>query len=247
MKDATIALTSYDGQPLFEEWHAHNNASLSFLLSGTHEEDLLGKKLKRVPGDLKFIPAGEQHRCYLYAPGTRKINLDICAEVWKRMEIGGDDIAAALRYSLNPKFTLLKLYHELSEQNSAAQLSAELLLYELFNPIPIARQIKAAPYWVNQLKYLLHEEWNTPFGLDELARRIGVHPVTISRYFPQYFSSTLGNYIKQIKVTRALALIKGTVLPLTEIAYSCGFADQAHFTRTFKKITGYLPRDFRNT
>jgi AraC family transcriptional regulator len=40
-------------------------------------------------------------------------------------------------------------------------------------------------------------------------------------------------------------MLKNTRLSLTEIAYTCGFADQGHFTRTFKAATGFLPKTFR--
>lgn len=72
-----IALTNYADDLAFEEWHSHEHASISLLLTGTHEEDLDGRHYKRPPGDIKFIPAGEQHRCHSYVAGTKKINIDV--------------------------------------------------------------------------------------------------------------------------------------------------------------------------
>ncbi|MEW6737177.1 MAG: helix-turn-helix domain-containing protein [Acidobacteriota bacterium] len=40
-------------------------------------------------------------------------------------------------------------------------------------------------------------------------------------------------------------MIKNSQMSLTEIALHCGFADQSHFTRNFKEITGFLPKEFR--
>jgi AraC family transcriptional regulator len=242
----TVALTSYAGNTLFEEWHSHQNASISFLLNGTHEEDLFNKKHKRIPGDIKFIPAGEMHRCSNYAPDARKINLDLSGTLLKEMDTSADDIMNLLQYSAQVKFTLLKFYHELQDPANYITASVQLTLYELLHPAKTqASNKKQLPQWAVLLQQILQEEWNQPFELNDLAKRVGVHPVTISRYFPLYFSSTLSNYIRCIKVDKALAMIKITSLNLTEIAYSCGFADQAHFTRTFKEVTGYLPKDFR--
>jgi len=243
----TVALTSYAGNRSFEEWHSHQNASISFLLNGTHEEDLFGKKHKRLPGDIKFIPAGEMHRCNNYAPDARKINLDLSDTLLKEMDTSADHIMSLLQHSSQVKFTLLKFYHELHDPANHIAASVQLTLHELLHPAKTGRQLsdKQLPQWATRLQQILHDEWNKPFELNDLAHRIGVHPVTISRYFPLYFSSTLSNYIRHIKVDKALAIIKITSLPLTEIAYNCGFADQAHFTRTFKEVTGYLPKDFR--
>ncbi len=243
----TLALTSYAGNSSFEEWHSHQNASISFLLNGTHEEDLFGKKHKRLPGDIKFIPAGEMHRCNNYAPDARKINLDLSDTLLKEMDTSAEQIMNLLQHPSQVKFTLLKFYHELHDPANHITASVQLTLYELLHPAKKQYNMgsKQAPQWAIRLQQILHDEWNKPFELNELARRTGVHPVTISRYFPSYFSSTLSNYIRHIKVDKALSMIKITSLHLTEIAYTCGFADQAHFTRTFKEVTGYLPKDFR--
>lgn len=55
----------------------------------------------------------------------------------------------------------------------------------------------------------------------------------------------LGEYIRRIKTEQALTLIRANQHSLTEIAYLCGFTDQAHFTRTFRHITGLLPKEYR--
>ncbi|OKS84776.1 AraC family transcriptional regulator [Mucilaginibacter polytrichastri] len=243
----TVALTSYNGNSSFEEWHAHQNSSISFLLNGTHQEDLFGKKYKRVPGDIKFIPAGELHRCNHYTVDARKINLDLSNILLNEMDTSADQIMNLLNDSSQAKFTLLKFYHELNDNDSPVPAAVQLMLYELLHPTRTEWQLtdKHLPNWASRLQQILHDEWNLPFDLHDLAKRIDVHPVTISRYFPLYFSATFSNYIRCIKVDKALSLIKATQLSLTEIAYSCGFADQAHFTRTFKEVTGYLPKDFR--
>ncbi|MFA6086230.1 AraC family transcriptional regulator [Mucilaginibacter sp.] len=247
VKGCMVALTSYTNDTSFEEWHSHENSSISFLLNGFHKEDFLGKTLLRVPGDIKFIPAGEMHRCNDYTPETRKINLDLTDELLKQMEVSEEGVINLIDRSGQPKFTLLKLYHELNDNGSHATASSQLMLYELFHPKSAASKVRGnkAPAWVYVLKQLLHDEWDTSFDLHELSLRLGIHPVTISRYFPQYFASTLGSYMKTIKIDKALGLIKSTNCSLTEIGYMCGFSDQAHFTRTFKELTGFLPKDFR--
>lgn len=243
----TLSLTGYSNEESTEVWHSHENTSISFLLSGTHQEDLCGRHHHRLPGDIKVVPAGETHRCYGYQGQARKINLDLNPALLKQMELGSDAVIKLLQDSQRTKFMLIKLYQELSAGEDTCEVDLQLLLFQLLQRSDrVPGTGKHTPAWVIQLKEILHDEWTAHLDLHDLALRLGVHPVTISRYFPQYFDTTLGLYQKQLKIDHALHLIKATKMSLTEIAYSCGFADQAHFTRTFKVITGFLPKDYRN-
>jgi AraC family transcriptional regulator len=83
--------------------------------------------------------------------------------------------------------------------------------------------------------------------LHELSVETGTHPVTISKYFTRYFGCTLSEYMRKLRVMNSIALVKNTTHLLTRIAHESGFADQAHFTRAFKQITGFLPKEYRAT
>lgn len=60
----------------------------------------------------------------------------------------------------------------------------------------------------------------------------------------KYFGCTLVDYMRKIKVDKALYYLNHTSKTLTEVAYECGFADQSHFTRVFKTYTGCTPKEF---
>lgn len=242
-----VALNSYYGNREFEDWHTHANASVSFLLDGSYSEDLTGKTYKRTPGDIKFIAADELHRCNNYKQGTRKINIELPGDLLQSLDVNQDDIENTLATHQQSKFTLLKIYRELSDQPNVSAASMQLLLYELLHPSSGEKtHHRHAPLWVSRLKELLAEQYTGQLNLAEIAAILNVHPVTISRYFPVYFDVTLSEYLRNIRVEKALSLIKGTQKSLTEIGLTCGFADQSHFTHTFKKVTGYLPKEYRS-
>jgi len=145
-------LYSADKEP--EEWHSHEQASISLLVKGGHDEYLYSKCHRRQPGDLKFIPAGELYRCDRYRPGTLKINLSLPpALLTGYAEDGLDDLLSS---KLNSKFLLLQLYHELEDQSAETQASAQLLLTALLHPE--GKRAAGMPDWVMQLKELLRDE-----------------------------------------------------------------------------------------
>jgi transcriptional regulator GlxA family with amidase domain len=53
------------------------------------------------------------------------------------------------------------------------------------------------------------------------------------------------HYLLMVRVSHAEEFLLKTDLPLTTIAYSCGFASLATFNRVFKQGTGITPSSYR--
>jgi AraC family transcriptional regulator len=102
------------------------------------------------------------------------------------------------------------------------------------------------PGWLKKVDDLLHDRWNENISLQELALIVDLHPASLSTYFTRFFGSTFGEYRRKIKIEKALHFMTKKTYTLTEIAFLCGFADQGHFTRTFKQITGWAPKSYRH-
>jgi AraC family transcriptional regulator len=107
------------------------------------------------------------------------------------------------------------------------------------------REPSVIPEWLKKVQDLLHDRWQDKVCLTELSHAVDVHPVTISHYFPKFFSCTLGAYMRKLKVEKALSMLNSSGESLSAIAYDCGFFDQSHFIRTFKELTGFLPGHYR--
>jgi AraC-like DNA-binding protein len=137
------------------------------------------------------------------------------------------------------------LYAELITGDAHSLLSTELLVMQLcqhvaFHSLPSEPQ----PPWIARLRDLLHEEADD-LSLATLSRKIGVHPVHISRTAPRYFGYSLGEYIRQTRIRRSLQLMMDSRLTLTDIALRSGFSDQSHFIRTFRRYFPTTPLRFR--
>jgi AraC family transcriptional regulator len=81
--------------------------------------------------------------------------------------------------------------------------------------------------------------------LDGIAKSVGTHPVHLARAFRQHHYCTIGEYIRKLRVEFACCEITTTDSSLAEIAARTGFYDQSHFSRTFKRIIGVTPREYR--
>ncbi|MBD2705845.1 chromate resistance protein [Spirosoma sp. BT702] len=104
------------------------------------------------------------------------------------------------------------------------------------------------PIWVHELKGLIQDQIDTnlSLSLNDLSESLDVNPAYVSRTFARYFDDlSFGEYIRKLRIEKALQLLGTTTYTLTEIAYLTGFSDQSHFTRIFKKTMGQNPSDYR--
>lgn len=63
--------------------------------------------------------------------------------------------------------------------------------------------------------------------------------------FKMTFGETPCHYVHRLRIQRAQTLMQRRELPLAEIALACGFCDQPHFTRLFRRVTGISPSEWR--
>ena len=84
-----------------------------------------------------------------------------------------------------------------------------------------------------------------PIRVPELAEVAGCSVDTLERRVRRVFHRTPGQLVLTTRMDRAAALLTDTDFPVAAIASDCGFYDQAAFTRTFARLTGLTPTQFR--
>ncbi|WP_298279930.1 AraC family transcriptional regulator [uncultured Bradyrhizobium sp.] len=82
--------------------------------------------------------------------------------------------------------------------------------------------------------------------LDDLAGLAGLSSYHFSRKFKADLGMAPHNYVVSRRVERAKRLLKSGRLPLKLVAAECGFTDQSHLNRVFRKFLGVTPNGFRN-
>ncbi|HQU82781.1 MAG TPA: helix-turn-helix transcriptional regulator, partial [Pyrinomonadaceae bacterium] len=222
--------------------HFHENAHLNFILSGGIIDKRQRSETERISGDLMFFHAGEPHLTIYKRLPQINISLEINDGLFADDSFGKTFQIESLSKSANTKFAALKIYKELAIQDEFSDSTIEMLILNLLSDKTETKN--EHPKWVEKVIELLNDSWNEPISLKDLAAAANVYPTTISKHFPKYFSCTLGEYRRRLRVEKSLGFIKTSNQSLTEIAYQCGFADQSHFTRTFKQLTGFLPRQY---
>jgi hypothetical protein len=126
----------------------------------------------------------------------------------------------------------------------------ENLLYEVYKKLLTSDSQKRRnpPQWVKELKGLLQDQIDMQHVLDlkQISKELEINPSYLSREFSRYFDNmSFGEYIRKIRVDKAIALMENPHYSLTEIAYLTGFSDQSHFTRVFRQYTGENPSVYK--
>ncbi len=93
---------------------------------------------------------------------------------------------------------------------------------------------------VRRARLHLQERWDQPVSLAELAGVSGLSRFELIRRFRQQNGLTPHAFQRDLRVDRARAMLAGGVPP-GAVAAACGFADQPHLSRVFKRMVGVSP------
>lgn len=84
-------------------------------------------------------------------------------------------------------------------------------------------------------------------SIDTLARDLSVNRTSLYRHFMEELGMSPKSYITQVRMEKAIHLLKSGEYSIKAISYSVGFSDPLYFSKVFKKYTGLSPRSYRNT
>lgn len=102
-----------------------------------------------------------------------------------------------------------------------------------------------APWQLRRATALMDSKLDGDLSVAEIANVCRLSPSYFARAFKQTTGITPYKWILQRRVDKAMSLMRSTGLPLRQIAYDCGFADQSHLTRIFTKNVGLAPASWR--
>lgn len=134
------------------------------------------------------------------------------------------------------------------QKEKHTQSPTEKLFLQVFNTFlkQKAGTKTKVPAWAKELKEIIQDQIDTNMSLKEISEGLHVHPAYVFREFSKYFNNlSFGEYIRKLRIEKAIDLLHTSQYSLAEIAYLTGFSDQSHLTRIFKKHTEKNLSDYR--
>lgn len=99
---------------------------------------------------------------------------------------------------------------------------------------------------ISYINKYIEENLQDDISLVRLAEIVHFNPSYLSRLYKQTTGKTLSEYIKEVKIKKAMEMLKQDEIKIYEIADSIGFKNPSYFTRFFKSITNMTPQEYRD-
>ncbi|AZI35488.1 hypothetical protein NT2_09_00220 [Caenibius tardaugens NBRC 16725] len=102
-----------------------------------------------------------------------------------------------------------------------------------------------APWQLRKIESFTSEAQGSPVRVAALANEVGLSPGHLMRAFRQSTGQTVHEFVEQVRVARARALLLDTDKPIKQIADLLGFSSPSSFTLAFRRATGESPARLR--
>lgn len=228
--------------------HVHETASICLTLAGNGIEIINGVRVVNEPGCVLMRGPNMMHADQYGAAAHRGFMIELeqkwlntCRHFLRVFEdhrhfTGGPVPALALR-----------IYRESRVKDSVAPVIVEGLMLEMLGHASrsLIKTPVRPPAWLTQARDFVHGRFNDSLNLDEIAHAVGVHPTHLARTFKKHYRSTVGEYVRRLRLDWATRRLSETEDSIAEIALAAGFYDQSHFSHLFKQHTGFTPAEFR--
>lgn len=99
-------------------------------------------------------------------------------------------------------------------------------------------------YVAQAIRYI-QDCYHEPLRVEDMARYVGLNRSYLSTLFKKYTGLSPIKYLQTFRMTRAAHLLSLTQLPITAVAYSCGYQETESFHKIFKQHTGLSPKQYR--
>jgi AraC family transcriptional regulator len=197
-------------------------------------------------GSFMTIPAGASHASTFAVDGFDVLVLRPVDTHGERL-FGGllgrrAEVTAAAATTLG-----WRLAAELRCRDVARELALEGLALELLAQASRAVACgdgRVRP-WVKTARELVEAAAPRTVPLQELGHALARHPAQVARAFRRAYGLSVAEYTRALRLEWATAAVASSDDPLSRIALDAGFADQSHFTRSFRRHHGMTPARYR--
>jgi AraC family transcriptional regulator len=246
--------------------HRHNMSLITMVTSKTPiNQSIDGQTKKNLVGDnnVFILPAGSLHRCN-WQQNIEFMCMGLDENVFVEV---GQELVNPDRIELIPHFATIEdplikgILLTLKDEMITTKIGSNLFIDQLKTTLVThilrkygVQKVQITTYAdglprrkLNHVLDYIRANISNSLGLEELAQQVGMSQFYFSRLFKQSLGISPHQYVIQQRIEQAKILLQKGKLSLADIALECGFANQGHFNRHFKQLTGATPKEIART
>lgn len=247
-------------------YHWHSEVELIRILEGELRVTLDNREYRAQKGDMIFVNSETVHgavpedciyECIVFSAEYLSVNENMCRTFIENI-INHDVYVNEIHHADEYEFAgvMTRLFDSLKARSNGYIFTVTGCLYELFGVILMNNMYSESISMnsihnsknVIMLKKVLayiRKSYDSHVTLDDIANAVGISPKYLCTFFKEMTGKSPFEYLNIYRVERAARKLINTDLPVTQIAYTCGFNDLSYFIKTFKQIKGMTPKNFR--
>ena len=250
--------------------HHHTELELGYIVEGEGIYYLENEQYNVHAGDLYLIRTGEQH-CIptIHSPELISFNIhiepyfiwDICSEFIENSYLRLlFDPKAGIRHYYGDKCGPMEELRRLAEDPEANRFRIRRGLLDLLadllrvNELPEVSDetrgknvVSAKADDIQNAICYINDHLTEPLNLNDLAHAANMSRSHLSAHFKLITGISPYEYLIIRRIELAVRLLRDMSLSVTEAARKSGFTNLANFNKTFKRITGMTPREYRQS
>ncbi len=249
-------------------YHFHPEYEITMITAGRGMRVVGDSLAEFAPGDLVLLGSNLPHQYMSDATGpagARAFVIQFAREFLGRALTDTPELSAVARF-LNDAARGFVFGAETARQAAAilkatrprqglARLLGLLELLRLLEAAPDKRPLCPAAYApdvdthesqrVNRALSHIHQNYDKPITLADLAAQMKVSRATCNRLFRKSVGQSCKSFLIKVRLSHACRMLLQTDRSIIDISGRCGFANLSNFNRQFKALKGESPRDFR--
>lgn len=234
----SIAIRSYGAESTAD---SHAFSQIVLPLAGELSMDIAGRQSLLDRGMVAYVEAGSRH--------------DQVSNVVNRsliLDLHLDDLGAQVadRLALRPFMSVTPEATHLIDYMGSMVASQRVLPHrlKLWVPLLVDALLGDEPRLPSRLARLLVAIEANPsldWAVDVMAGKVGVSASRLHAIFQEELGKSPRAWLAEFRLNLVCRLLHQTDLPIAELAYRCGYADQSALTRAMRKAMGLTPAAYR--
>ncbi len=228
-------------------FRVQNYYTWHFVISGKGHLEIGGRAYDLSEGDSFFIPPDTPMRYFPYPDGPWEyvwfsFRGQNASSYGEQLGFSVDTPVRVCRHFGRTKQILKRTIEDMRDANHG-YYKVLAAFYELMD-ISISEHQPRTP--IQAVREFIDESYMIPdFNIENLCRDVGFSHAQLLRLFKKEYGKTVQRYVIERRLSLACELLENSDISVCSVALSCGFSDEIHFMKSFKKHYGITATKYR--